>query len=245
MKGSPFDLCSSRYSSCSRLSVTPTRASSRCTRSQSGSGVDVPVADLLGEERGVDLRIRHPLGLRPADPRRLGGLGHRLDAVLRHSLRPRDRVSRHARLEQSQDLPGPDLPRHVLPPSLSVAWRAGRRRRRCRTGIRLVPNGNIGRWMERCRIAVPRVLTGAITQGEGLGGRGLRGVRRGARRVYRVVPRRQAQEVAWMEDDTAAPRGARVRGVAGGKSGKTSGVPFCSNPIGKTQRSDEAVLGRI
>lgn len=128
-----------------------------------GVRVDVPVADLLGEERGVDLRIRHPLGLRPADPRRLGGLGHRLDAVLRHSLRPRDRVSRHARLEQSQDLPGPDLPRHVLPPSLSVAWRAERRRRRCRTGIRLVPNGNIGRWMERCRIAIPRVLTGAIT----------------------------------------------------------------------------------
>ena len=31
-------------------------------------------------------------------------------------------------------------------------------------GIRLVPNGNIGRWMERCRIAIPRALTGAITQ---------------------------------------------------------------------------------
>lgn len=27
-----------------------------------------------------------------------------------------------------------------------------------------MPNGNIGRWMERCRIAIPRVLTGAITQ---------------------------------------------------------------------------------
>ncbi len=129
-----------------------------------GVRVDVPVADLLGEERGAGLRTRHPLGLRPADPRRLGGLGHRLDAVLRHSLRPRDRVSRHARLEQSQDLPGPDLPSHVLPPSPSVAWRAERRRRRCRTGIRLVPNGNIGRWMARCRIAISRVLTRAITQ---------------------------------------------------------------------------------
>ena len=67
-------------------------------------------------------------------------------------------------VEQLQDLPGPDLPRHVLPPSLSVAWRAERRRRRCRTGIRLVPNGNIGRWMARCRIAISRVLTSAITQ---------------------------------------------------------------------------------
>lgn len=129
-----------------------------------GVRAGVPVADLLGEGRGAGLRVRHPLGLRPAGPRRLGGPGRRLDAVLRHSLRPRDRVSRHARPERSQDLPGPDLPRHVLPPSLSVAWRAERRRRRCRTGIRLVPNGNIGRWTVRCRIAIPRVLTGAITQ---------------------------------------------------------------------------------
>lgn len=52
-------------------------------------------------------------------------------------------------------------------------------------------------------------------RGKGLDGRGLRGVRRRARPLHRVVPWREAQEGARMEDDPAGPRGARGGGVAG------------------------------
>ncbi len=57
----------------------------------------------------------------------------------------------------------------------------------------------------------------------GLDRREARGVLGKVRRLRRVVPARQAQEVARVEDYRATPRRARLRRVT--PSGKTSGVP--------------------
>lgn len=86
-------------------------------------GVDVAVADLLGEERLVGLGIAHRLRLDPADAALARRFRDGLDAVLRHGERPCDRAPRHSGLQQAQDLPRLRSSRHVVPPVFSGTWR--------------------------------------------------------------------------------------------------------------------------